>query len=68
MFINKRLRLNNSKTRTAMNAKTLIFVICVEAIIYLPLRTLHDCNFKTYKNHTQNYIVWLIFKLSLSWR
>ena len=29
-----------------MNAKISIHVICVEAIIYLSLRNLHDCNFK----------------------
>ena len=46
MFINKNVRFNNSKTRTAMNAKISIHVICVEAIIYLSLRNLHDCNFK----------------------
>ena len=33
MFINKTLRLNDLKVRTAMNAKILVFVICVEAII-----------------------------------
>ena len=44
-FINKTLRLNNLKTRTAMNAKISVFVICVEAIIYLFLNNLHDCTF-----------------------
>ena len=29
-----------------MNAKTSVFVICVKAIIYLPLYDLHDCTFK----------------------
>ena len=29
-----------------MNAKNLVFVICVEAIIYLSLNNLHDCTFK----------------------
>ena len=29
-----------------MNAKILMFVIFVEAIIYLLLYNLHDCNFK----------------------
>ena len=46
LFINKTLRLNNLKTRTAMNAKISIFVICVEAIIYLSLHNFHDCTFK----------------------
>ena len=34
LFINKTLRLSNLKTRTAMNAKNSVFVICVEVIIY----------------------------------
>ena len=42
LFINKNLRLNNLKTRTAMNAKISVFVISVEAIIYLLLYNLHD--------------------------
>ena len=29
-----------------MNAKILVFVICVEAIIYSLLYNLHDCTFK----------------------
>ena len=43
LFINKKLRLNNLKTRIAVNAKISVFVICVEAIIYLLLYDLHDC-------------------------
>ena len=35
--MNKTLQLNNLKTRIAMNAKISVFVICVEAIIYLLL-------------------------------
>ena len=35
--LNKTLRLNNLKIRTAMNAKIPVFVICVEVIIYLLL-------------------------------
>ena len=46
LFINKTLRLNNLKSRTAMNAKISVFIICVEAIIYLLLYNLHDCTFK----------------------
>ena len=46
LFINKTLRLNNLKTRTAINAKISVLVICVEAIIYLLLYNLHDCTFK----------------------
>ena len=34
--------LNNLHTRIAMNAKNSVFVICVEAIIYLLLYILHD--------------------------
>ena len=37
LFVNQTLRLNNFKTRTDMNAKISVFVICVEAIIYLLL-------------------------------
>ena len=37
LFINKILRVNNFKTRAAMNVKFSLFVICVEAIIYLLL-------------------------------
>ena len=32
-----------------MNAKISIFVICVEAILYLLLHNLHDCIFKDYE-------------------
>ena len=46
LLINKTLRLNNLKTTTAMNAKISVFVICVEAIIYLLLYNLHGCTFK----------------------
>ena len=30
-----------------MNAKILVFVICVETIIYLLLYSLYDCTFKS---------------------
>ena len=46
LFINKTLRLDNLKGRRATNAKISVFVICVEAIIYLLLHNLHDCTFK----------------------
>ena len=36
----------NIKTRAAMNAKTSVFVICIEEIIYLLLYNFHDCTFK----------------------
>ena len=50
-FINKTLRLNNLKARTAINVKISLFVIYVETIIYLLLYNLllynlHDCTFK----------------------
>ena len=45
LFINKTLQLNNLKTRSTMNAKILLCVICVEATIYLLLNNLHDCTF-----------------------
>ena len=32
-------------TGAAMNAKVSVFVICVEAIIYLLVYNLHDCTF-----------------------
>ena len=46
LFINRTLLFNNLKTRTAMKAKISVFVICVEAIIYLLLYNLHDNIFK----------------------
>ena len=49
VFINKTLRLNNLihelNTRTTMNVKIWVFVICVEPIIYLLLHNLNDCTF-----------------------
>ena len=46
LFINKTLRLNDLKNRTAMNAKISVFLICVETVIYLLLYNLHDCTFE----------------------
>ena len=46
LFLNKILRLNNLKTRTGMNAKISVFVICVGAIIYSWLYNLHHCTFR----------------------
>ena len=43
LFIDRTLRLNNLKTRTAMNMKISLFVIC--AIIYFLLFNLHNCAF-----------------------
>ena len=34
------------QTRTAVHAKISVFVICVEAIMYLLLHNLHDCTLK----------------------
>ena len=45
LFINKTLWLNNLKTRIAMNVKTLVFVIWVQAIIYFLLYNFHDSTF-----------------------
>ena len=45
-FLNQTSQLNNLKTRTAMNAKILLFVICVEAFTYFLLYNFHDCTFK----------------------
>ena len=49
MFINKNVGLNNSNTKTAMTMKISIFVICVEAIIYLLLHNVHHCTIKKKK-------------------
>ena len=45
LFVNKTLPLNNFKTRTDINAKISVFIVCLEAIIYLLLYNLHDCTF-----------------------
>ena len=42
----KTLRHNHLKHRTAMNAQSPVFVICVQAIMYLLLYNLHVCTFK----------------------
>ena len=34
-FVNKNLRLNNLKNRTAMNVKISVFGICIKVITYL---------------------------------
>ena len=43
-----------------MNAKVLMFVICVESIIYLLLYNFHDCNFKQYQNQAKNRLGYAI--------
>ena len=45
LFMIKTSRLNDLKTRAAMNAKISVFVICDEAI-YLLLHNWHDCTLK----------------------
>ena len=55
---NKTLGLSNLKTRTAMNAEISVFVVCVEAIIYLSLHNWHNCTPKdpsVFKNLLQNH-------------
>ena len=52
LFISKTLRLNNLKTRAAKNENILVFVICIEAIIYWLLYNFHDCTF-TLKSVTE---------------
>ena len=37
-----------------MNEKMSVFVVCVEAIIYLLLYSLHDCTFDDF--HGSNYL------------
>ena len=45
------LRLNNLKTRPAMNTKISVFVICVKPVIYLLRYNLHDCTFNINSKH-----------------
>ena len=45
-FTSTTLRFSNLKTRTVMNAKISVFVICVEAIMYLLLHSPHAFTFK----------------------
>ena len=47
LFIHKILRLNSLKTRKVTDVKVSVFVICVEAIIYLLLYNLSDCTIKS---------------------
>ena len=50
LLINKTLRLYNFKIKTATNAKISVFVIYVEAIIYLLLYNLHGCTYTEMQN------------------
>ena len=64
LFINKTLPLNNLRTRTAMNAKISMLVICVEAIIYLLLYNMHDCTFKL-SNSLRHLFAFFISKIDV---
>ena len=46
-----------------MNAKFSVFVICVEAIIYLLLYNLRDCTFKHFLCWQNEYIVSSVINL-----
>ena len=71
LFINKTLQLNNLKTRTAMNTKFSVFVICIETIIYLLLYNLHDCTFNVNTEYSfvscNNFEVAVQNNLTKSW-
>ena len=56
LFKTKTLRLNNLKTRTALNAKISVFVICVEVIMYLLLHNLHDCTFNLDDTYMRSFL------------
>ena len=43
LHFNKNFTAQQLKTRTAINAKTSVFLTCVEAILYLLSHNLHDC-------------------------
>ena len=58
---NNTLRPNNLKTRTAVNAKISVFVVCVEAIIYLLLHDLYGCTLNL--SLTSNSFVFLTLKM-----
>ena len=55
MLIKETLQLNNLKTRTATHMRISVFVICVDAIMYLLLYNLHEGNFKKAPVANQNY-------------
>ena len=64
LFINKTLRLNNLKTRTAMDGKISVSIICVAMITYLLWYDLHDSTFKYFHYLSFPYSIgqnfWLI--------
>ena len=55
LFIRKTLRFNDVQTRTVGNAKISVFLLFVEAIIYLLLYYLHNCTFKRIKLTTAKH-------------
>ena len=65
-------RLNDLKTRAAMSSKISVFVICVEAIIYLLLYNVLYCIFNEFspwkQNHSENdtFDSSLVFPLPLT--
>ena len=48
-----------------MNAKILVFVICIKAIIYLLLNNLYDCTFKQINNKSF-YLLLIILSSDIS--
>ena len=56
LFINKTLRLHNLKTRTVMNAKISVFLVCVEAIINFFVYHLHNCIFNLITSSVQKMV------------
>ena len=56
LFLNGTLPFNNLKTRTAINAKISVFIVCVEAIIRHLLIQIQQ------KKHQNN--LWILFKVN----
>ena len=60
VFINETLRLNNFwLLRKAINVIILVFVICIEVVIYLSLYNLLDCTFKFQNLDWTFYVTWI---------
>ena len=55
LLINKTLRLNSLKTRTAINVKISVLFFGAEAIIYLLLYNLYDFTFKQWHDFKREY-------------
>ena len=62
VFTNKALLLINLKSRTAMNVKILLFVVCVEAIMYLLLYYLHDFTFNALTRYSLTLLLYTPWK------